>query len=90
MKKITEWLMDSNHYKHLLGCLFIALGACIITYSPNILISFLIGMYTATVAGVAVEWIQSKMGGKFDLQDLLACEIGGVLGIFIFYLLKLV
>lgn len=67
MKKIFNWLKDSNRYKHLVGGILIGLGAD--------------DTYCAAYAGVgvagALELKDKLHGGKWDWVDF-GCTVAGV------------
>lgn len=67
MKKIFNWLKDSNRYKHLVGGILIGLGAD--------------DTYCAAYAGIgvagALELKDKLHGGKWDWVDF-GCTIAGV------------
>lgn len=67
MKKIFNWLKDSNRYKHLVGGILIGLGAD--------------DTYCAAYAGIgvagALELKDKLHGGKWDWVDF-GCTVVGV------------
>lgn len=67
MKKIFNWLKDSNRYKHLIGGVLIGLGAD--------------DTYCAAYAGIgvagALELKDKLHGGKWDWIDF-SCTVVGV------------
>lgn len=63
---MKNWLMESNHWKHLAACFVIAL---------------FLGASAGLAAGVAAEWKDKQWGGKFDWSDIVADLVGVALAV---------
>lgn len=69
-----NWIIASNHYKHILACFIIAL---------------LEGLIPAITVGIAVEYKDKLWGGKFDWNDIAADCIGAIIGAIVrFFILQ--
>lgn len=64
MRKLIEFLKDSNHWKHLV------VGFALGLYSALV----------AMIAGILKEEIDRERGGAFDYVDLGCTVLGGFLG----------
>ncbi len=83
MNKVIKWLKTSNHGKHIYCGFLVSIGIGIfirIGVNPEIMISF--------VAGMCLEYKDKAHGGKFDIQDLIATILGGVIAAIIVVLTK--
>lgn len=70
MKKLLNWLKQSNRYKHLIAG--VAIGA-LTTTAWNALVA-------VGVAGATAEFKDRQWGGKWDWVDLCCTLVGGALG----------
>lgn len=70
MTGLTNWLSESNRYKHLLGGLLI--GMCADTT--------FCALYTGACVGGALELKDKQCGGKWDWYDFGCTFIGAALG----------
>lgn len=70
MKKIWNWLKESNRWQHLL------VGALIGLTLPNIVLA----LYVTLLISVAVEYKDRQWGGKFDWIDISLGVAGGIVG----------
>lgn len=68
--KLTQWLRQSNRWKHLMGGCIIGLGAN--------------GIYCAAYSGIltaaALEFKDKAWGGKWDWTDLTVTIAGTAIG----------
>lgn len=83
MKKIKEWLMESNRYKHVIGMLFVAAASILLLKSFDVAVMVCIMSTTLTCffVGAAMEFKDQQAGGKFDWNDMLANGVGLVLAV---------
>lgn len=70
MRKIFNWIKQSNRYKHLIGGCIIGLFAC----------SWFTAVYASGLVGVATEYKDKAHGGKFDWIDAAMTLLGGIIG----------
>ena len=78
MKKIKEWLMESNRYKHALGMYFVA-GISLLSlyaFDLSVMVCIINATITCFLVGAAIEDTNRRAGGKFDWNDMLANGIG--------------
>jgi len=89
MKKIKEWLMSSNHYKLIIGMLFVAGASILLLKSFNVAVMVCIMSTTLTCffVGAAIEDTNRRAGGTFDWNDMLANGIGLVLAVIMFIIM---
>ena len=91
MKKIKEWFMGSNHYKHVLGAFLVALGNLLVmhTLSASFLICAISTLYTSFAVGIAMGFKDKQGGGEFSYQDQLADAGGYLIAMLMFILFTL-
>ena len=70
MKKVWNWLKESNRYKHLIG-------GVLVGFAP---MNWWAGMYSAVVCGLAMEYKDKVHGDRFDWIDAAMTALGGVVG----------
>lgn len=70
MKKIWNWLKESNRANHLVGGMLVG-------FFP---LNWWAGIYAACVAGLALEFKDEAHGGKWDWVDCGLTALGGVIG----------
>lgn len=68
MKKIWNYIISSNRYKHIIGGALVAIP-----------FSVLSGLYCSIIAGVCLEYKDKAYGNKFDWIDLLFTILGGAI-----------
>lgn len=91
MKNIFNWIVDSNHYKHiLLSCMLAILSSSIFGLFSSMTITLISATITTLITGICIEIYQYMLTKKLDKQntlyDLLSDIIGCALGILIFYI----
>lgn len=74
MKKIIQWIKESNHYKHII-CVGVVAIIAYIMQLLNCPIEIIVG----GVAAVSLEYKDYAHGGKFDWQDIIASMIGAII-----------
>ena len=74
MKKIIQWIKESNHYKHII-CVGIVVIIAYIIQLLNCPIEIIVGGAVA----VSLEYKDYAHGGKFDWQDIIASMIGAII-----------
>ena len=77
MKKIIQFLQDSNYYKYLIGGFIVSW----LTASPYA------GIYAAVVAATCLELKDRLYGNKFDLTDWLFTVVGGAIAAIIWLII---
>lgn len=84
MKKIINFLKESNRWFHLIGGALAVLAVAFL--SPMILVTFgaiiaisLIAIQAVSFIAVALEMKDVQGGGKFDWTDLAVTIIGSIL-----------
>ena len=89
MGRIKEWLLASNHGKHIIWMFVLTLLNLLLlnALDVNILTCFAGSFYTSAAVGIAMEWKDKQHGGVFDYQDLMADGAGFVIAIFTFLIL---
>ena len=70
MKKLWNWLKESNRWKHLVS------GSIIGLTLPNVVLS----AYVNLLISIAMEYKDRQWGGKFDWIDISLGVAGGILG----------
>ena len=80
MKKIWNWLKESNRWKHLVG-------GMIVGFLP---LQWYAGIYGAIAAGLAMEYKDKAHNGIFDWVDATMTVLGGIVGGCLTLLLKLI
>lgn len=80
MKKLLDFLKESNHYKHLIG------GFVISIFS----LSAFNAIYSAIVAASCLELKGKLHGGKWDWIDWLLTVLGGAISYVIYVIISLV
>lgn len=70
MRRLTDWLKESNRWKHLVGGMAVGLLSAEVWA----------GLYAGLVAGAAMEMKDRMWGGKADLTDLLMTFVGAAIG----------
>ena len=84
MKKIINFLKESNRWLHLIGGALAALGVAflslmiLVTFGATIAIP-LIAILAVSLIAVALEIKDVQGGGKFDWTDLSVTIIGAIL-----------
>lgn len=86
MNKVKEWLLASNHGKHIIWMFVLTLLNLLLlnALDVNVLTCFVGSFYTSAAVGVAMEWKDKQHGGVFDYQDLIADGVGYLIGVLIF------
>lgn len=79
MKKILEFLKESNHWKHLLGGFIVGMGAA----SPYA------AAYSAIVAASCLELKDYLYGNKFDFIDWALTFAGGAMAALVWLIMQL-
>ena len=74
MKKIINWIIDSNHYKHIICVGLVAIIAYIM-----MLLKCPIEIIVGGAVAVSLEYKDYAHGGKFDWQDIIASMIGAII-----------
>lgn len=89
MKKVKEWLLASNHGKHIIWMFVLTLLNLLLlnALDVNVLTCFVGSFYTSAAVGVAMEWKDKRWGGVFDYQDFMYDMYGTVIAIFVFIFL---
>ena len=85
MKKIINWIMDSNHYKHIICVGLVAIIAYIM-----MLLKCPIEIIVPAVVAVSLEYKDNAHRVKFDWQDIIASMIGAIIVLIIRLLLEYV
>ena len=81
MKKLIDFLKDSNHWKHLIGGFLVALGAMVplmLMHTPPTSTLYAM-LYATLVAGMCLELKDHLWGGKWDWTDLAVTLLGGII-----------
>jgi VanZ family protein len=68
--------------KHFIACFAISLlvGLQMMMFDVELFVVALAAFYPSLSAGLAKEFADAQWGGTFDLHDLLADVLGGLLG----------
>lgn len=74
MKKIIQWIKESNHYKHIICVGVVAIIAYIMQ-----LLNYPIEIIVGGAIAVSLEYKDYAHGGKFDWQDIIASMIGAII-----------
>ena len=74
MKKIINWIINSNHYKHIICVGLVAIIAYIMM-SLKCPIEIIVGGAVA----VSLEYKDYVHVGKFDWQDIIASMVGAII-----------
>ena len=80
MKKLLDFLKESNHYKHLIGGFVISILS----------LSAFNAIYSAIVAASCLELKDKLHGGKWDWIDWLLTVLGGAISYVIYITILLV
>lgn len=70
MKKIWNWLKESDRYKHLVG-------GMIVGFLP---LQWYAGLYAAFICALVLEYKDNAHGGKWDWIDIGMTVLGGGIG----------
>lgn len=77
MKKVWNWLKESNRIKHLAGGIIIGLFAR----------GFVCSLYASCVAATCLEYKDKEHGGKWDWVDFGLTVGGSMVGAFVNYII---
>lgn len=69
-ERVKAFMLESNHWKHLLGGLAVGLGG----------LGLWTAVYAGLVAGCCLELKDELYGGRFDLTDLTLTAAGALAG----------
>ena len=78
MKKVWNWLKESNRIKHLAGGVFIGLLANDYSHS----------LFGSVIAATCLEYKDRAYGGKWDWIDYGLTVLGSLFGTLIRYVLR--
>ncbi len=70
MKKVWNWLKQSNRLKHLVGGILVGAGAN----------SLFCALYAGIGIAGALEWKDKQWGGTWDWADFYLTAIGSIVG----------
>lgn len=85
MKNIINWIISSNHYKHI-----ICVGLVVIIAYLMMLLKCPIEIIVGGAVAVSLEYKDYAYRGKFDWQDIIASMIGAIIVLIIRLLLEYV
>ena len=82
-QELKEWLGESNHWKHVFACFFVALLTISIAdlMHLNWIQSMVFSLTNVISVGLTAEYKDSVSNGVFSYHDLVADIIGGLAGI---------